>query len=592
MFRLRGIASGLIFFFIVTLPVMAKTDLSATAYKKATDRYYKLIKSTKKFPRGEWLDAVKLFKKVYTENPRGAKTPDALFMTGRIYQFMYLRFGRKPDKENAVTVFRVLVNSYPNSSLSDDALFRTGELYASSGQYDEALAAYRGLLKWFPSGDMAPKARRELKNLPRRKIVKSARAKIRVKKKKLATINNLRHYTSESYTRLVVDISRTANYRITRQKGTDTLVMDILDTRLGKRAPVKIVPRRGPVGAVKLSASNNTGRIVVALRADSDYTTMELSNPSRIVIDINRKKRLLLAKESKKPSKLLKGAKKSGGASATLLKPSTAADAGLVAAGLLAPSVTKPGRTAVKKSRKVALAEPAYRIKTIVIDPGHGGKDPGAVGAGGLKEKDVVLDISRRLKKILKKKCGCRVLLTRNRDVFIPLEERTALANTLGADLFISVHVNSNKSRRARGIETYFLSPARSKEELYTAARENMLAANTGDEDMNDLTFILTDMKNTEKINESSRMATSVQRALVKTVSKRHKVRDHGVKRAMFYVLHGATMPSVLVETAFISNRTEERKLRSGSFRQQIAVGIANGVHNFVADSRTAYLSR
>jgi len=156
------------------------------------------------------------------------------------------------------------------------------------------------------------------------------------------------------------------------------------------------------------------------------------------------------------------------------------------------------------------------------------------------------------------------------------------------ADLFVSIHVNSNTHRSARGVETYFLSPARSRSAMLTAARENMIKLSDGNESMDDINFIFLDMKNTERINQSSLMARSVQNSVVSGLRKKYGTKDHGVKSAMFYVLRGARMPSVLVETSFISNRTEEKRLKSGRFLQTLAEGIARGIKRFTAENRVA----
>lgn len=596
MSRLRLIALGIGLLIVTAGTADAKADRSALAYKKAADVYYQLIYSPKKFPRKKWMEAVNLFKKVYTENPNGKKTPDALFMTGRIYQFMYLRFGKNPDKENAVTIFRVLVRSYPFNSLSDDALFRTGELHSAAGDNDEAIAAYNGLLKWFPSGDMAPKAKKEAARLRKKIKRKSVSTKKPVKNQNLPEFKKVRYFKSENYARVVLDLSKMVNYRVTPEQGSNKIKVDLIGTRLGKNAAGTRKPSSGPVRSVTVSAlKGGIKRVSISLKHKSSFTAMELSNPPRIVLDFTSKEQRsgsLLAKKRVGQSTLTKPADKSGDGTGLLKTASQKNHQGLVDAGLLTPPKSKPAAKSRLPVMKAALSRPSYGIRTIVIDPGHGGKDPGAVGKGRLREKDVVLDIGKRLRRILRRSCNCRVLMTREKDVFIPLEERTALANTRNADLFISIHVNANNSRRARGAETYFLSPARNRMEMVTAARENSMTLDSDNQDMNDLAFILSDMKNTDKINESSRMAGKIQKALVARVSQKYKLRNNGVKRGMFYVLHGARMPSVLVETAFITNRKEEGRLRSGKFREYLAQGIADGVKNFISDSTVAMARR
>ncbi|MFQ5736437.1 MAG: N-acetylmuramoyl-L-alanine amidase [Thermodesulfobacteriota bacterium] len=224
---------------------------------------------------------------------------------------------------------------------------------------------------------------------------------------------------------------------------------------------------------------------------------------------------------------------------------------------------------------------PAGPIRVVVIDPGHGGEDSGAVGSGGTAEKDVTLSLAKKLASKLKKRLGLRVLLTRETDVFVPLEERTAFANRHKADIFISIHVNAASNRRANGVETYFLSFETSDEDARrVAAFENRVARAAGGdlgEGTDDLKFILFDLVNTEAHHESSRLAEFVHTSLLKLTRKENR----GVKQAPFTVLAGATMPAILVEVGFISNPAEERWLSLGKDQSRIADSIADGVSGF-----------
>jgi len=222
------------------------------------------------------------------------------------------------------------------------------------------------------------------------------------------------------------------------------------------------------------------------------------------------------------------------------------------------------------------------KIELIVIDPGHGGQDDGAVGRKyHTKEKDVALDISKRLAKILKKK-GLRVELTREKDVFIPLGERTKFANRIGADLFVSIHANASPKASPRGSETFFLARAKNDEARAVAALENSAIRfeetdNSAFNKKDDLSFILMDIVQNEYLKESSDLSETIQRHIKRNVD----IPDRGIDQAGFYVLNNAFMPAVLVETAFISNPKEEKLLRKSSFRQKMAEGIAAGILDF-----------
>ena len=216
-------------------------------------------------------------------------------------------------------------------------------------------------------------------------------------------------------------------------------------------------------------------------------------------------------------------------------------------------------------------------ISRVVIDPGHGGHDPGAK-VQGLNEADIVLDISQRLETILKRQPGVEVVLTRRSNVYVPLEERTAIANREGADLFLSVHANASENPKARGLETYYLNFAQNPEAERIAARENAGAART----MHALPDIVKAIALNNKIDESRDFAAIVQTSLVERLRRSNRnTRDLGVKQAPFMVLIGATMPSILAEVSFITNDDESRLLKTAAYRQQIADALFQGIQRY-----------
>jgi N-acetylmuramoyl-L-alanine amidase len=228
-------------------------------------------------------------------------------------------------------------------------------------------------------------------------------------------------------------------------------------------------------------------------------------------------------------------------------------------------------------------------VRRIVVDAGHGGHDPGAIGRRGLREKDVTLDIARKVAKELKGE-GFDVVLTRSDDRFLQLEERTALANTSRGDLFVSIHANANPRRNRSGIETYFLNVTDDRYAARLAARENgaELDGEEGSDDV--LKRIRADLDAVASAGSSRQLAGLVQRELCNSVRSRFgDVRDLGVKSALFYVLLGARMPAVLVETGFISNAAEEQRLRSPEYRVEVAKAVTRAVRSFArSDERVA----
>ncbi|HET97093.1 MAG TPA: N-acetylmuramoyl-L-alanine amidase, partial [Desulfurivibrio alkaliphilus] len=226
-------------------------------------------------------------------------------------------------------------------------------------------------------------------------------------------------------------------------------------------------------------------------------------------------------------------------------------------------------------------------VRRVVIDPGHGGRDPGAISPSGIMEKDVTLRVAKLLATALKQRLGSEVILTRDRDIFLPLEERTAIANSRDADLFISIHVNSAPSRGARGVETYILDMVASDDEaMRTAARENASSARS----FSDLQNIVHQLLNNAKLQESVHLANMVHETVVESLRQTYggRVNDRGIRRAPFVVLIGARMPALLVEVGFISNPEEERLLTDEQYLNQLAASIAEGVRQYATNLNTA----
>jgi N-acetylmuramoyl-L-alanine amidase len=222
-------------------------------------------------------------------------------------------------------------------------------------------------------------------------------------------------------------------------------------------------------------------------------------------------------------------------------------------------------------------------VLTIVLDPGHGGHDTGAIGPSGLMEKDVVLDLALRLRRLLIERLGARVLMTRAEDVFVPLPERTAIANRAKADFFISIHANGARKRNAVGFETFFFSREPSDSDARASAqRENLLIepdGTRGSDQESLLRITLADMAVTRDMRESSQMAELVLTSLDKLL----RVENRGVKSGPFYVLATAAMPAILVESAFITNPREERKLQRTEYRQRVAEALFEGIAKYKA---------
>jgi len=340
-------------------------------------------------------------------------------------------------------------------------------------------------------------------------------------------VKDIRFWSSENYTRVVVDLNNSVEFSKNRLSNPDRLYFDLKNALISKEINTSIPIGDGILKAVRASQFNKmTVRVVLDLDEISDYQTFVFDEPARLVIDVYGKSR----------------------------------------------STNKP--------------EIGFVKRRIVLDPGHGGHDPGAVGPKRLYEKDVVLDVALRLQKILSEDPLNEVFLTRDCDVFIPLEERTAMANRKNADLFVSIHANASPRREAKGIETYLLNWTDDEEAIRVAARENAISLKkmrAMNRQMDIVDVIKSDLIRENKRDESIKLANYIQRSLVSNLDGDNKhLLNLGVKQALFYVLFGAKMPSVLVEVSFISNPEEERLLSNDSYRTEIAKGIAKGLNTYM----------
>src|SRR3990172_1605476 len=373
-------------------------------------------------------------------------------------------------------------------------------------------------------------------------------------KKASVKVINIKYWSNTNYTRVVISLSGDAKFshRLLKEdpkiEKPRRLYIDINRASLSSSLKQPIPINDGLLKMARAGQySKAVVRVVLDIESIEDYKVFPLAEPFRIVVDVTGKKRLAV----------------SGQQSAKEEIPT------------IAPPPAKP-----------SLAQQlGLKIKRIVIDAGHGGKDSGAVGKNGLKEKDVVLKIAKGLQETLSKETGAEVVMTRDDDTFIPLEERTAIANTKEADIFISVHANASFNRKAGGVETYFLNLTNDPVAIRLAARENAVSSKK----MSDLQYILNDLIKTSKTNESSRLAAIVQESLVSNFkTKYNDVKGNGVKGAPFYVLVGTHMPSVLVEVSFISNPKEEARLSDSNYIKEIVAGITNGVNRYVKEMEVA----
>jgi N-acetylmuramoyl-L-alanine amidase len=399
------------------------------------------------------------------------------------------------------------------------------------------------------------------------------------------------HKNDSAHIRVILELDHTASYRCNTlsedpSKGLPSRIyLDLSNTRCPRELQKIISFQDGPLKAVRIGQyDKNTTRVVLDVSKVEEYKIITLSSPDRIVIDLWKDK-VIPSPDSKPPSAASEGEMSNGltqGPSGTgpPKQPSPVHDAEVSNDETQAPSDMEPPKTPSAANKRETPNRPTY-LPRIVIDPGHGGDDPGAVGKCGLMEKDVALRLAKLLKASLDQGPMGAVFLTRTRDVRLSLGRRTALANAKKADIFISIHANGHNDRSVSGIETYYLDNTTDKAAIRLAALEN---ASSGHKP-NDLQRILMDLRRNSNVLESNALAHIVQESLVGELAKRfHGVIDNGAKANLFYVLMGADMPSILVEVSYISNPEEEKRLQNKQYLQRIADGIQKGIKQYFAN--------
>lgn len=379
-----------------------------------------------------------------------------------------------------------------------------------------------------------------------------------------AEIVNLRRSTHPNFTRVVLDIGTLREYTSGELRDPGRIYLDVLQAKLnpllqGQSYPVKA----DYISQIRISQKTpSTVRLVVDVdfsRVQS-YRVYHLPDPFRLVIDVYPREGNGAAAADRPADKPAD-------------KPATPPDRAV-------PQVKRqvdpndPNLNATSLARQLGLG-----VKTVVIDPGHGGPRPGTIGKSGLQEKEVNLAVALALQKLLREKAGLEAVLTRESDVDVSLEDRTVIANQKRADLFVSIHANAHRDRRRGGVETFFLNVSPDPSVVELAAAENA----TSTKNIGEMKTILQKIVQNSKVQESKGLAEKVQRNLVKALSQDlPSVRDLGVKGGPFWVLIGGEMPSVLVEISHLSNSREEAKLRTPKYRELAARGIFDGIMEYI----------
>lgn len=548
MYRKIALIIILLFTFLSAYAAISKSDYDSVK------RDLNYIEKSKTATRTSYTLVAEKFYKLYKKSPSSSLADDSLYLCGMTYLKSYNRFKNKEDLKSALKYFRLAAVNY-KSKWAAESYLQAAEIYVLLNDYASARYMLNKMIKKFRTRPEAKEAEKRLAEIER-KFQKKIEIKSFASNKGdnnygsensnesisnlQSKVRNIRYYSSNEYTRVVIDVTDIPKFEKHWLKANPEhnkpprLFIDLFNTDIDTSIDKVIEIKDGLLKSVRWGLfDKHTTRIVLDSENVKDFTIFTMSNPNRIVIDVSdSEQKVALKTESK--------------------------------------DFSNGGHSDVNTLASVF----GLKVKTIVIDPGHGGQDSGA-SYYGINEKDIVLDVGLYLKELLKSNFkDLNVIMTRERDIFIPLEERTAIANKNRADLFVSIHINASRNNSAYGVETYVLNVTNDKRAIEVAAFENQAT----EKSLSDLQGILKDIMLNSKLEESIMLAKFVQDELASGLNEKNL----GVKQAPFYVLVGAKMPSVLVECGFLSNKQYQKKFNSNYYRKLIAENIYKGIKRYI----------
>jgi N-acetylmuramoyl-L-alanine amidase len=522
------------------------------------------------------------------------------------------------DMRRLVSAYEQIVRRYPTSGYSDNALWQAANISLLAAQRfgqdaDRKTAArlLTALTTRYPSSRFVPQAREALHELeagessavvaeshqptaaPQPPPARTSDPKAAGTSGGPVALSDIHRALLSDGVRVIMDLDAEVTYHQEEVDRPRRVFFDLKGVRAStalQDATLKFDD--DVVREIRLGRHpQNTVRVVLDLDGVEAYSVYSLYNPYRLVVDLRRAGNTKVVTNppplvASLPAPTSMPAKTEVIPTPPAIVPTVAPnhtgdpegdDPGpaLPSRRPALKSIVPPASPSANSDGKFSMSRQlGLSVSRIVIDAGHGGHDPGAQG-NGVSEAELTLDLALRLRKLLEKQPGVEVVTTRDTDVFVPLQERTAIANRENADLFLSIHANASRNPEVRGIETYFLNFATNREAEAVAARENAGSGQT----MHNLPDIVKAIALNNKINESRDLAETVQKSMVRRLGTRSKpTHDLGVKQAPFVVLIGASMPSVLAEISFVTNRQDGVQLKTGAYRQQIAQALFDAI--------------
>ena len=502
------------------------------------------------------------YETVVRRHPASAYSDNALWQAANLSLLAFERFRDPVDERTALRLLEQLRKGYPSSSLIADAtaLIRAREAAAATPAASPAVPP--------PASAVA---------------VSEPAPRAAIRPSGPATIRQVRRTELPNGVRIMLELDAEVPFHSERIENPARVFFDLKGaTAAASLLDSSMKFNDDLVREVRFGRHPGATRVVMDLSAVESYTVFTLYEPFRLIVDFKRAAASAAAREPRLPQAApivpeapAPAAPPKAVPAPPKPTPAASTDSPVAAeTAAAAPMMPTPSVPAANSDGKFSLSRQlGLGVSRVVIDAGHGGHDPGA-RANGVSEAEVTLDVALRLQKLLEKQ-GVEVIMTRATDVFIPLEERTRIANRTEADLFLSIHANASRNSKAHGVETYFLNFANSPDAEAVAARENAGSAAS----MHKLPEIVRAITLNNKIDESRDFAEMVQKAMVRRLSTRNKnLRDIGVKQAPFVVLIGASMPSVLAEMSFVTNKQDAALLKTGTYRQHIAEALLDGI--------------
>ena len=575
----RTILAALLAFSLTPVAPAAAAESARSLYTRTLARE-RVLRDVRNTPTLQQLRAVITeYERLVRRFPGSGFSDNALWQAGNLARLAHDRFHQDVDRRTAERLLTQLKTGYPHSSL----VGRIDAAPADSAPVPPSRAAMKNVAVPVPAG---PRESAEIEGVRKAAVPGSPG---------VVTIRDIKRSEIPDGARVIVEMDGESLYHSERVEKPDRVFFDLKGTRAAEMLRNRTLRFPGDVvREIRLGRHpDNTTRIVMDMQGVDGYSVFTLYNPFRLVIDFRRSAAAPTARADlgalpvvPAPSPPVPSETSdtvppppppvASGTSGTVPPaPAPIERVPLASRQPAAPLAAPPTVPSTNSNGQFSLARQlGLGISRVVIDAGHGGHDPGAQ-ANGVTESELVLDVALRLRKLLEKQAGIDVTMTRDTDVFIPLEERTAIANREAADLFLSIHANASRNPHARGIETYFLNFATNPEAEAVAARENSASGRT----MHNLPDIVKAIALNNKIDESRDFASTVQKSMTRRLAQRNRqLKDLGVKQAPFVVLIGAGMPSVLAEVSFVTNRQEGQLLRTGTYRQQIAQSLMDAI--------------